>query len=186
VYEKIAEDGFVPWDYIIPYTATTDICITPLKKFPVNLKGVIAANKKDIVLFKKENIKYVEEFNNVELMTPDITMIEKIKKILFAYGPLSVLIYVDEKLPFFSNGIYIAVDNKEGKKQNPNHAVVIGGYGINVYGQDYWIIRNSWGSEWAEDGYIQLSTKSAISGITMAIFDEIPPLLDSNDAEQLP
>ena len=179
VYEKILEDGFVPWDYIIPYTATTDVCIIPLKKFPVNIKGVIAADKNDIVFFKRENIVYAEIFNNIELTIPDSIMIEKIKKILFTYGPLSVLIYVDEKLPFFSNGIYLAVDKKDGIKQNPNHAVVIGGYGINVYGQDYWIIRNSWGSEWAEDGYIQLSTKSPISGITMAIFDEIPPLLPS-------
>jgi len=38
-----------------------------------------------------------------------------------------------------------------------NHAVVLEGYGTDsVTGQDYWLVRNSWGALWGENGYIRL------------------------------
>jgi len=38
-----------------------------------------------------------------------------------------------------------------------NHAVVLEGYGTDsVTGLDYWLVRNSWGALWGENGYIRL------------------------------
>jgi cathepsin L len=38
-----------------------------------------------------------------------------------------------------------------------NHLVVVEGYGTDQEtGQDYWLVRNSWGPLWGEDGYIRL------------------------------
>merc|ERR1739848_397659 len=37
-----------------------------------------------------------------------------------------------------------------------NHAVLAVGYGT-ASGQNYFIIRNSWGTGWGEDGYIRLA-----------------------------
>jgi len=37
----------------------------------------------------------------------------------------------------------------------PNHAVTVVGYGTED-GQNYWLVRNSWGSTWGLDGYFKL------------------------------
>lgn len=37
-----------------------------------------------------------------------------------------------------------------------NHAVMIVGYNTSATGQDYWIVRNQWGTQWGDQGYFYL------------------------------
>ena len=65
--------------------------------------------------------------------------------------PLSVSIAANA-IMFYSKGIF---DDKNCGK-NVNHAVNAVGYGSAGH-QNYYIVRNSWGASWGENGYIRMS-----------------------------
>jgi hypothetical protein len=183
VYNKVADDGFVVFDIDKPYVQEKKNCIVPTstQKLPINFKGIIAFSKDDVRYFPKgSDPTRAVKYRSVELSVPSAELKEKIKKILFTYGPLTTFIFVNDKLPYISSGIFKSTNMLNGKIVEPNHAVVIAGYGIDLDGDNYWIIRNSWGSDWAQGGYFQLSTDSPIAGITLPIIgDDIPPLIQS-------
>ena len=38
-----------------------------------------------------------------------------------------------------------------------NHAVLVVGYGTSSEGEEFYKIKNSWGDDWGEDGYVRLA-----------------------------
>jgi len=45
-----------------------------------------------------------------------------------------------------------------------DHAVAAVGYGTES-GKEYYLVRNSWGASWGENGYIKIATTSSGAGI---------------------
>ena len=40
-------------------------------------------------------------------------------------------------------------------RNSNNHAITVVGYGTDeASGLDYWLVKNSWGTSWGEDGYL--------------------------------
>lgn len=65
-------------------------------------------------------------------------------------GPVSVGINA-AALRFYSSGVF---DYPQCQKLL-RHAVLAVGYGV-VDSKDYWLIKNSWGKNWGEHGYVRM------------------------------
>jgi len=82
--------------------------------------------------------------------------------------PVSVAIEADTMVfQFYSGGILS--DPSCGTQLD--HGVLAVGYGTDSAGKAYWIVKNSWGNSWGEQGYIRLarnvSAKQGECGIAM-------------------
>jgi len=75
---------------------------------------------------------------------------------LLAKGPISVGIDGGSAaFQNYSNGIFT------GKCSQDDHAVIAMGYGTDPKYGDYWLIRNSWGADWGDEGYIKVAVNDA-------------------------
>ena len=55
---------------------------------------------------------------------------------------------------FYESGIYY---EERCPALETNHAVLVVGYGSDGPNKDYWIIKNSWGTSWGEEGFGKMS-----------------------------
>ena len=68
-------------------------------------------------------------------------------------GPVSIAVQADK--PVFRNYVSGIMNDEAGCGKFQNHAVLAIGYGVD-HGQEYWIVRNSWGSSWGDQGHIKI------------------------------
>ena len=93
-----------------------------------------------------------------------------IKQTLYEHGPLSVLMDATQ-LQYYKDGIWDGhIDNAPSisgcKKQEMNHAVLLVGYGEDGEdGTPFWIVKNSWGESWGEQGYFRIVRGQNTCGI---------------------
>jgi len=84
------------------------------------------------------------------------------------FTPASVAIEADTKVfQFYKGGVITSSDCGTML----DHGVLVVGYG-NDNGQDYWLVKNSWGADWGENGYVRIgrsvnTNDDGVCGIAM-------------------
>ena len=84
---------------------------------------------------------------------------EVVMRSAVAQTPVSVAIEADTRVfQFYSGGVL----DSDSCGTNLDHGVLVVGYGTDS-GKDYWLVKNSWGADWGESGYIRIARSSSDS-----------------------
>jgi len=102
--------------------------------------------------FKKSK-SFLQDDGGVYLPSGDE---EKLKEAVAKYGPISVGIQADIFFAWYDGGVFYDKECQSDLNKL-NHGVLVVGYGHgNKTGKDYWLVKNSWGTDWGEAGYVRM------------------------------
>ena len=90
---------------------------------------------------------------------------DDVKEFLYQTGPLAIALNADP-LQTYTSGI-IDLPSSQCPSSGINHAVLLVGYGTAEL--KYWIVKNSWGASWGENGYFRIRRGNGTCGINCYI-----------------
>ena len=145
------------------YRYASKFGMMPKDNYPYIAKEGQCKYDKDLVIFKNVGMVQEEALSNNKL------------KELVNKQPVAVGINANENLRFYKSGVLTEEFLKCSNPDEPvNHGVVIVGFGKVARGEkgsgfckEYWLIRNTWGTNWGEKGFFKLCMDGAGS-------DEVP------------
>lgn len=153
--------GGIPYDtyvFLENYGVSEEIC-TPYDSFIDQYKRQFYPPCSSICRdYRYSYIKYKTRPNTIRYIDNTYNNNEEaIKQEIYYHGPVSSVLEAFEDLSTYRGGIYTTRETDYSKAGG--HAITIVGWGFdNRYGQ-YWIIANSWGPNWGENGYFKIPFK---------------------------
>lgn len=132
----IKDNGGLNLEEDYPYTVAKSTCKSIPSKYAIKVNGF------DMIISEDE---------------------DEMRDYLFETAPISVMLNA-QPLFWYNEGI-IDVPDSKCDPSILNHAVVLVGYGVDENGLDYWIVRNSWGRRWGENGYFRIARGKGTCGI---------------------
>jgi Papain family cysteine protease/FlgD Ig-like domain len=102
--------------------------------------------------------------------------VDEIKTALYEFGPVKTSFFVYNDFYYYEGGCYEHADEVNGT----NHAVLIVGWDDDACeGEGAWLIKNSWGTGWGENGYFWIKYgNSNVGSATMFV-----PYYEATDLE---
>lgn len=108
-------------------------------------------NNSNIEMIKEPTFDFYDAYH-VSLQT--------LRDLVTSSGPCVAQMMVYDDLSDYKGGIY---EHKRNSKTE-GHAVTVYGFGTEN-GKDYWIIKNSWGASWGDEGFFKIAMGKNESGI---------------------
>jgi C1A family cysteine protease/TolA-binding protein len=90
----------------------------------------------------------------------DTPPVDDIKAAMCQHGPITAAVYADEAFLSYAGGVFEGTPGGQ-----PNHAIMLVGWDDKRHA---WLLRNSWGPEWGEDGYMWIDYESNSVGNSAA------------------
>ncbi|MEN8905717.1 MAG: C1 family peptidase [Clostridiales bacterium] len=105
----------------------------------------------------KTNLTYNEKLSNWAYIgtSSSIPSVELIKQAIKDYGPVAAGVYADSNFQAYGSGVYNGTDGEI------NHGIILIGWDDS---KNAWILRNSWGTDWGENGYMYIDYNSSNVG----------------------
>uniref|UniRef100_A0A8C2X3Z9 Cathepsin H n=1 Tax=Cyclopterus lumpus TaxID=8103 RepID=A0A8C2X3Z9_CYCLU len=88
-------------------------------------------------------------------------------------NPVSFAFEVTADFMHYKEGVYTSTQCKNTTDM-VNHAVLAVGYGAEESGTPYWIVKNSWGTDWGMDGYFLIERGNNICGLAACVSYPLP------------
>ena len=93
---------------------------------------------------------------------------DEVKEFLYETGPLAIALNADP-LQTYSSGV-LDLTSARCPTSGINHAVTLVGYGYDSSSKlDYWLVKNSWGKSWGEQGYFRIRRGNGTCGVNCYI-----------------
>uniref|UniRef100_A0A1I7YP27 Cathepsin L-like n=1 Tax=Steinernema glaseri TaxID=37863 RepID=A0A1I7YP27_9BILA len=128
VYKYVKENGGIATEESYPYEAEKGECMFN--------KSMVGATDQGFV-----DLPHGDE--------------EALKVAVATVGPISVAIDASHwSFQAYGGGVYY---EEECRTLVLDHAVLVVGYGTDEKHGDFWIVKNSWGEDWGEEGYIRMA-----------------------------
>ncbi len=129
--------GYWPNDMLVDPGAAMESC------FPY-VADEVPCNESCPTPYQIQSWAFIEEDNMVP-PTNDI------KQAIYTYGAVQAGVYVDRWFQLYTGGVF----NRCKKKVNwTNHAIILCGWDD---AKGAWLLKNSWGTGWGEDGFMWIS-----------------------------
>lgn len=85
----------------------------------------------------------------------ELNSVEEMKVEIMTRGPITCGIDATDAMDTFK-GAEVYMEYKE--RPSINHVISVVGWGATDDGIPYWVVRNSWGQPWAEEGFFRIVT----------------------------
>jgi len=162
-FEYIRYSGGIATEIDYPYEATdeAEACQWEYNVNEVDWKGTHLYTSGSFNITEDDEVEAAEVLENV--------------------GPVAVSYEVVPDFRDYRSGVYKSDLCTEVGPLKVNHAVLATGFGVEDDGTEYWIIKNSWGFRWGDEGYFKMERNVNLCSI--GVCNSIPTdveLIDSS------